>query len=89
MKNNKKAMLTAAVSGILLAASYAIPVSAHGGERGECYGVNSCKGKGDCGGKDPSGKHGCAGKNECKGKGWLKMTEEACDQKGGTFKPKS
>ncbi len=90
MKTDKKAMLTAAISGILLAASYAGPAnSAHDGAGGECYGVNGCKGKGDCGGVKENGeKYTCSGNNECKGKGWLGITKEECDQKGGTHKPK-
>ncbi len=50
--------------------------------QGECHGVNSCKGQGACGGAG----HSCAGHNECKGKGWLKMSEAACSEAGGTYK---
>ena len=90
MKINKKTMLTAAISGVLLAASYAVPVNSAGSaEVGECHGVNGCKGTGDCGGVKSNGqKHSCAGQNECKGKGWLGLTKAECDGKNGTFKAK-
>lgn len=45
----------------------------------ECHGVNACKGQGECGGKG----HACGGKNACKGQGWISMTKEECDSKGG------
>ena len=91
MKNVKKTMITAAIYGILLAASYAVPANSAPGEVvGECHGVNSCKGTGDCGGVYENGKkYTCSGNNECKGKGWLRVTKEKCDEKGGSFKSKS
>ena len=52
-----------------------------GSKQVKCYGINSCSGKGECGAKD--GSHDCAGKNSCKGKGWVKTTEEECEDKGG------
>lgn len=83
-------MITAAISGVLLAATYAAPVHSQPSEAvGECHGVNACKGQGDCGGVTDGHKHGCSGKNACEGKGWLAMTKPACDEKGGKFKPKS
>lgn len=92
MKTNKKAIITAAISGILLAASYGIPANSaeRTGAVGECHGVNGCKGKGDCGGVNANGqKHSCAGQNDCKGRGWIGLTKEACDMKGGKFNPKA
>lgn len=89
MQNNKKALLTAAITGVFLAASYAVSAN-NVGEVGECHGVNACKGQGDCGGIKSTGeKYSCSGNNECKGKGWLKLSKEDCDKKNGTFKMKS
>lgn len=50
--------------------------------KGECWGVNACKGQGACGGVG----HECAGGNACKGEGWLSLSQDACDAKGGKFK---
>jgi len=79
-----KGMVVAAGVLSLLATGYGVAGST--GEKGEsktvkCYGINSCSGKGECGAKD--GSHDCAGKNTCKGKGWVKTTEEECEEKGG------
>lgn len=46
----------------------------------KCFGVNECKGQGQCGG--PEG-NACAGQNECRGKGWLELSKQQCDAKGG------
>jgi hypothetical protein len=91
MKINKKALLGAAVSGILLAAAYSpVANAANGGEVGECHGVNECKGKGECAGARKDGtKYTCAGNNECKGQGYITMSKSDCDAKGGTFKAKT
>lgn len=48
---------------------------------GECHGINSCKGQGHCGAET----HSCAGQNSCKGEGWLRMTEDECENEGGEF----
>lgn len=44
-----------------------------------CSGVNSCKGTSDC----ATATSACKGHNSCKGKGWISMTKEECDAKGG------
>jgi hypothetical protein len=60
---------------------------AEGSEVGECHGVNACRGQGDCQGIRRDGtKYTCSGKNECKSQGWVKMNENDCVKKGGTFK---
>jgi len=83
---NKITVLTAAITGMLLASGCSTTKSTAASNadlaQGECHGVNGCKGKGDCGGKGYS----CAGKNSCKGKGWLKLSKAECDEKGGKFK---
>ncbi len=89
--NKKKLLATAALSGLMFAATgtthaVAEEAAAPAGEAaaGECHGVNACKGTGDCGGKGYS----CAGNNACKGQGWTKMGKDECEEKGGTFKGK-
>ena len=45
-----------------------------------CGGVNECKGKSGC----HSAKNACAGQNGCKGQGYVELTAEDCQSKGGT-----
>jgi uncharacterized membrane protein len=47
----------------------------------KCLGIHACKGQSQCG---VEGGHACAGQNDCKGKGWIKVSKEECDAKGGT-----
>ena len=88
MKNtlNKSLLIGAAVSGLMLigncSSKQAVTKPADQ-SLGKCYGVNDCKGKTACGAKD--GSHDCSGKNSCKGKGWLKMSQDDCQKKGGEF----
>ena len=83
---NKATVLTAAITGMLMASGCSTTKGTNASNvdlaQGECHGVNACKGKGDCGGKGYS----CAGKNSCKGKGWIKLSKAECDEKGGKFK---
>lgn len=44
-----------------------------------CGGVNACKGKSGC----MTAKNACAGQNGCKGEGWIDLTAEECQTKGG------
>lgn len=82
MKSVRTALFySAAVAGIVLAASCSLADEEEEVSEGECHGINSCKAKGACAGKE----HRCAGLNACKGQGWLKMTREACEEKKGTF----
>jgi hypothetical protein len=48
----------------------------------QCHGVNSCKGTSAC----ATASSSCKGHNSCKGSGWLPMSKEDCDEKGGTVK---
>lgn len=85
MKKKHKVLISAAFSGILMAACETNSQKKKSGPKsamGECHEVNKCKGSGDCGGKGYS----CAGNNACKGKGWLRMNEAECKEKGGRFK---
>jgi len=45
-----------------------------------CYGVNKCGGHNDC----KTAKNACMGKASCKGTGYVKVSEKACDDIGGT-----
>ena len=44
-----------------------------------CGGVNECKGKSGC----ATAKNACAGQNGCKGQGYVELTAEDCQAKGG------
>lgn len=44
-----------------------------------CGGVNECKGKSGC----HSANNACAGQNGCKGQGYVELTAEDCQSKGG------
>jgi uncharacterized membrane protein len=83
----KKALLGAAVAGIMGAALASAPASAKekgGAGAAKCWGVNKCGGHAhSC-----MGKGSCAGKNSCKGQGWLAMPKESCENiEGGTLTP--
>jgi hypothetical protein len=85
--NKKNLLVSAALSGMFLAATVATTAIAAEGTagaavQGECHGMNSCKGTGECGGKG----HACHGKNECKGQGWVKKSKAECEEAGGEFK---
>ena len=86
-KRMNKALLGAAVAGIMGAAMMAAPASAKqrkAAKNVKCYGVNKCAGHGSCGGKG----HQCAGKNSCKGQGWLPMPKKSCENiEGGSLTP--
>ena len=88
MTNTNKTLMTAALGGLMLAATISsasaegTAAPAGGEKKGECHGVNSCKGTGACHGNGNT----CSGTNSCKGKGWIKATKAECDAKGGKFK---
>ncbi|PIX96319.1 MAG: hypothetical protein COZ24_11095 [Hydrogenophilales bacterium CG_4_10_14_3_um_filter_63_21] len=44
-----------------------------------CTGVNACKGTSDC----KTAENACKGQNVCKGHGFLNMSAEQCNAKGG------
>jgi uncharacterized membrane protein len=91
MKKTEKALISAAMAGILgalaagssMAADKMEKKAAHTDEV-QCSGVNACKGKSSCAGANSS----CASQNSCKGQGWVKVSKEACDQLGGKVEPK-
>lgn len=45
----------------------------------KCSGINTCKGTSAC----ATATSSCHGQNKCKGQGWIKVTKEACEAKGG------
>lgn len=88
LKTNKT-LMTAALGGLMLAATISTASAAEegtaapaAGKMGECHGINACKGTGACHGAGNS----CAGKNACKGQGWTKTSKADCESKGGKFK---
>ncbi|MBU6430415.1 MAG: hypothetical protein KGR26_15470 [Cyanobacteria bacterium REEB65] len=86
-ETGKKALLGAAVAGIIGAALAASPVSAKSNKAAanvKCWGVNKCGGHAhSC-----MGKGSCAGKNSCKGQGWLAMPKDSCESiEGGSLTP--
>ncbi len=84
MRKTNKALLAAAVAGLLNAMSTGFVSAADKANDApkdvECMGVNACKGKSSC----HTATHSCGGANACKGKGWVKVSKEVCDQLGGT-----
>ena len=89
MTRTNKTLMTAALGGLMLAATITASSAEEKGtatagsdKTGECHGVNSCKGTGACHGAGNT----CAGQNSCKGKGWIKSTKADCESKGGTYK---
>lgn len=89
MTKSSKTLMTAALGGLMLAATISAASAEEKGaapaagdqKMGECHGINSCKGTGACHGAGNS----CAGKNACKGQGWVKSTKADCEAKGGKF----
>lgn len=57
------------------------PIVAQEGSESEvhCYGVTACKGQNDC----KTAENACKGQGECKGHGFLAMSAEECEAKGG------
>ena len=75
------AALATAAAGLLLSGCAAMGGSSSDSmEAGvHCYGVNGCKGQTNC----KSANNNCKGQNSCKGKGWLNMSKDECETKGG------
>lgn len=86
MTKTNKTLMTAALGGLMLAATISAATADEAkpaaDKMGECHGINSCKGTGACHGAGNS----CAGKNACKGQGWVKSTKADCEAKGGKYK---
>lgn len=89
-RNSRKALLGAAVAGLL---SAGLTTTSHAGESktakaagGVCVEKNGCSGKGSCKGMQGGKEHGCKGQNSCSQNERVGMTEESCKKIGGTFK---
>ncbi|MFH0343540.1 MAG: hypothetical protein ACHBNF_15765 [Chromatiales bacterium] len=82
MKNTKGVLLATAAAALFVSqpilAEDVHPV-AEGKVR--CSGVNACKGTSECNTK--ADVNACKGKNACSGQGWVSLTKEECDTKGG------
>jgi hypothetical protein len=61
------------------AAPAATPAAPEKVAKVHCGGVNECKGKSGC----QTAKNACAGQNGCKGQGYIELTAEDCQAKGG------
>ncbi|MGH8605737.1 MAG: BufA2 family periplasmic bufferin-type metallophore [Gammaproteobacteria bacterium] len=75
--------LALAAAGLFATAPTAIAQEAEGAAAAEpvhCYGVNACKGQNDC----KTAKNACKGTVACKGQGFVAISKEDCDAKGGT-----
>ncbi len=79
-KSSGAALATAAAA--LLMSGFTIPAQAESEETEanvKCSGINSCKGKSAC----ATANNSCKGMNSCKGAGWVKVSKEECESKGG------
>ena len=76
------ALAVAAAGFIGAGAMTTLATPAVAGDNVKCYGVNSCKGHNDCAGENNS----CKGMGSCKGQGFLVMSAEECESKGGEAK---
>jgi len=77
-------VLASAALGLMAAAPGTVAGADHEGEAVKCQGINGCNGHGQCAAAD--GSHACQGHNACKGKGkgWVKVSAEECEEKGGS-----
>jgi uncharacterized membrane protein len=81
MEINKTAATIAIVAAGLFAT--AVPMTASAGEDSavHCYGVNVCKGHNDC----KTASNACKGQASCKGQGFVSVSEQECEERGGTI----
>jgi len=78
------AMATAAAA--MFSAAPVTAVQAGSDADVKCYGVNKCKGHNDC----KTATNACKGHASCKGQGFIKMSQHACEEIGGSVnKPRS
>lgn len=81
--NNTKGILLATAAAALFVSNPLIAEDVHPAAEGKvkCSGVNACKGTSECNTK--AALNACKGKNACSGQGWVSMTKEDCETKGG------
>lgn len=79
--NNTKGLLLATAAAALFIASPAWAEEHPTGTEAKvhCGGVNACKGTSEC----KTASHGCKGQNSCAGQGWVALSKEECEAKGG------
>lgn len=79
--NNTKGLLLATAAAALFASSPAWSVEHAAGTEAKvhCSGVNACKGTSEC----KTATNACKGQNSCAGQGWVALSKEECEAKGG------
>lgn len=72
----------ASIAGSMFASAPVLAGSAGGEAVVKCFGVNKCKGHNDC----KTATNACKGHASCKGQGFIKMSQHACEEIGGSAK---
>lgn len=82
MKNTKGILLATAAAALFVSHPI-LAEDVHPAAEGKvkCSGVNACKGTSECNSK--TDLNACKGKNACSGQGWVSLTKEECETKGG------
>ena len=82
MKDNR-ALIQAAIAGLLVAGVAATPALAADAAKEKCYGINKA-GQNDCG----NSKHSCAGlsKSDKDPDEWVYVAKGSCEKMGGSTK---
>jgi uncharacterized membrane protein len=70
----------ASIAGSMFAFAPVLAGSTSGEAEVKCYGVNKCKGHNDC----KTATNACKGHASCKGQGFIKMSQQACEEIGGS-----
>lgn len=70
----------AGIAGSMFASAPVLASSSGGEAMVKCFGVNKCKGHNDC----KTATNACKGHASCKGQGFIKMSEHACEEIGGS-----
>lgn len=75
------AAVSVATAGVLYGLARSVKRFAPQAEEGQiaCWGINECKGTTAC----ATAFNACAGQNDCRGRGYLYVTEQECQAKGG------
>ncbi len=76
------AALAMAAAGFVGSAMVAPSIASAEEAQVECWGINGCAGQNDC----KTAENDCKGMAECKGQGFVLLTAEACEEKGGEVK---
>lgn len=79
-KSTGKTLATAAASLLIAGAGLSFSAASMAEEaKVHCLGINNCKGMTAC----ATTNNSCKGMNSCKGQGWLPISKEECEKKGG------